>query len=145
MDIARQLVQEGSLASLIAVHLFLSLLSSVTINPSYNVPIFFFGIWAYNYRESTSPLKTFTGALGLSVVLDVVWLIARPALQESLSGFVTFMSIISLILKPVTLFAATRQLQERGDVLSAGNWTEAPGAFPGGYQNVRDGNAEEFA
>jgi hypothetical protein len=36
----------------------LSLLGAVASNPTYNIPIFFFGIWAYNNRESNAPIKT---------------------------------------------------------------------------------------
>lgn len=37
---------------------FLALLGSIASNPSYNIAIFFFGIWAYNNRDSNAPIKT---------------------------------------------------------------------------------------
>ncbi|CAO3661511.1 unnamed protein product [Rhizopus stolonifer] len=57
-----------------------------------------------------------------------------------------FTGISNPFLKPISIYAGIGELQERGDSIGAGNWAEAPGAFPsGGYQNVRDGDAGEFA
>ena len=43
---------------------FLALLGSIASNPSYNIAIFFFGIWAYNNRDSNAPIKT-VGVCGI--------------------------------------------------------------------------------
>jgi hypothetical protein len=78
MDSFQNTIQQANLASLLGLHLVklyrfevrkhiilkypifqgLSLLGAVASNPTYNIPIFFFGIWAYNNRESNSPIKT---------------------------------------------------------------------------------------
>ncbi|KAG1048200.1 hypothetical protein G6F46_011769 [Rhizopus delemar] len=148
MDIARQLIQQSNLASLLGLHLSLSLFGSIATNPTYNLPIFFFGTWAYNYRDSNSPLKTFTLILGLSVLLDLIWFYLHSGNPQGESGykFAIFFNTVSFIFKPISIYASMANLQERGDSISAGNWTEAPGAFPaGGYQNVRDGDNTDFA
>ncbi|EIE84587.1 hypothetical protein RO3G_09297 [Rhizopus delemar RA 99-880] len=148
MDIVRQLAQQSNLASLLGLHLTLSLFGAVASNPTYNIPIFFFGTWAYNYRESNAPLKTFTGVLGLSILLDLIWFYLHGGNPQGESGFgfAMFFNVISFIIKPMTVYTSVGSLQERGDPLGAGNWTEAPGAFPsGGYQDVRDADSAEFA
>ncbi|KAL7311700.1 hypothetical protein PS15m_009427 [Mucor circinelloides] len=148
MDALQNTVQQANLASLLGLHLGLSLFGAVASNPTYNIPIFFFGIWAYNYRESNSPLKTFTGVLGLSIFLDLIWLYLHGGnpQEESGFGFAKFFTIISLLVKPLSVYSGISNLRERGDTLNAGNWSDAPGAFPsGGYQNVRDGDSAEFA
>ncbi|KAL0076570.1 hypothetical protein J3Q64DRAFT_1852704 [Phycomyces blakesleeanus] len=144
MDNLQGIVQQANLATLLGVHLGLSLFGALASNPTYNIPIFFFGIWAFNYHESNTPIKTFTGALGLSIFLDVIWFILHGGNPggESGFGFAMTMNIISLLVKPVSVFAAVNTIQNRGDTLNAGNWAEAPGAFPGSYQPVRDG--EEY-
>ncbi|ORX52011.1 hypothetical protein DM01DRAFT_1384261 [Hesseltinella vesiculosa] len=148
MDSVQQFAQQTSLASLLGIHLGLSLFGAISTNPTYNIPIFFFGIWAYNYHESNSPIKTFTYVLSLSVFLDVVWFILHGSGRgqpESGFSFALIMNILSLIVKPVTILAAMTAIQNRGDSLhSVGGWAEAPGSFPGAYQTVRDGD-ENFA
>ncbi|KAG1470868.1 hypothetical protein G6F56_002441 [Rhizopus delemar] len=145
MDIVKQLVQQGNLASLLGLHLGLSLFGAIASNPTYNIPIFFFGTWAYNYRESSAPLKTFTGVLGLSVILDLIWFYLHGGNTQGESGFklAMFFNVISFIFKPISVYAGIGELQERGDSIGAGKTT---GALPsGGYQNVRDGDPGEFA
>ncbi|KAI8388123.1 uncharacterized protein BYT42DRAFT_559018 [Radiomyces spectabilis] len=146
METIQTFTQQTNLATLLGVHLGLSLFGALASNPTYNIPVFFFGIWAYNFRDSNAPLKTFTGVLALSILLDVVWFILHghnPA-QESGFVFVMIMNIISLLVKPISVFAAINTLQSRGDTFNAGSWSDAPGAFPGAYQPVRDGD-EAFA
>ncbi|KAI8390317.1 hypothetical protein BD560DRAFT_380625 [Blakeslea trispora] len=140
-------IQQTNLASLLGLHLGLSLLGAIATNPTYNIPIFFFGTWAYNNRDSTTPLKTFTGSLGLSIFLDLIWfyLHGSNALNESGFGLARFFNIISLFIKPFTVYSSINILKERGDSLNVGSWSDAPGAFPSsGYQNVRDGDSAEF-
>lgn len=36
-------------------------------------------------------------------------------------------------------------VEQRWTYVSLLGWSDAPGAFPGAYQTVRDGNNEEFA
>ncbi|KAI9356650.1 hypothetical protein BD770DRAFT_322788 [Pilaira anomala] len=148
MESFQNTVQQANLASLLGLHLGLSLLGAVASNPSYNIPIFFFGIWAYNNRESNSPIKTFTGVLAFSILLDLIWLYLHGSNPQGESGFgfAKFFNIISLIIKPISVYSGVNNLKERGDSISAGNWSDAPGAFPSGaYQNVRDGDSAEFA
>ncbi|KAI9300275.1 hypothetical protein BJ944DRAFT_273280 [Cunninghamella echinulata] len=146
MESIQRITQQTSLASLIALHLGLSLFGALASNPTYNIPIFFFGIWAFNNRETTSPIKTFTWVLSLSIVLDIFWFILHGGnpQNESGFGFAMIMNIISLIGKPVTVFSAINTIQSRGDTFSAGNF-DVPGSFPGAYQTVRDGDNDSFA
>lgn len=88
----------------------------------------------------------------MTIVLDVIWFILHGSpLQakdieiphESGFTFCMVMNIISLIGKPITVFTSINTIQSRGDTFTVGgNWSEAPGAFPGAYQTVRDGNEE---
>ncbi|KAI8885533.1 hypothetical protein K501DRAFT_215446 [Backusella circina FSU 941] len=148
MESVQNAIQQANLASLLGLHLALSLIGAIATNPTYNIPIFFFGIWAYNNHDSNTPMKTFTFALGLSVALDLIWfwLHGSNPQGESGFGFAKFFNVISLIVKPITVYTSVNNLQNRGESLSAGAWSNAPGAFPsGGYQNVRDGDSAEFA
>lgn len=75
MDTVQTLAQQTNLATLLGLHLVnygchgiygkliafqkgLSLFGSLASCPVYNLPIYFFGIWAYNYHESNAPIKT---------------------------------------------------------------------------------------
>ncbi|CAO3609671.1 unnamed protein product [Mucor hiemalis] len=149
MESFQNTIQQANLASLLGLHLGLSLLGAIASNPTYNIPIFFFGIWAYNNRELTAPIKTFTGALAVSIFLDLIWFYLHGGNPQGESGFgfAKFFNIISLVVKPISVYSGINVLKERGDSLGAGNWSDAPGAFPssGGYQNVRDGDSAEFA
>ncbi|KAI7870914.1 hypothetical protein BDF14DRAFT_1310680 [Spinellus fusiger] len=89
---------------------------------------------------SNTPIKTFTGVLSLSILLDIVWLMLHGGnpLGERGFAFATGMNILSLIVKPVSVLAAVNTIQGRGDTITVGGWSEAPGAFPGAYQTVRD-------
>ncbi|KAL1927412.1 hypothetical protein VTP01DRAFT_4041 [Rhizomucor pusillus] len=145
METVHSIAQQTNLATLLGLHLVFT--TTDTSCPVYNLPIYFFGIWAYNYHESNAPIKTFTGVLALSIVLDVVWfsLHGHNPYNESGFTFSMIMNIISLIGKPITVFAGINTIQSRGDTLHVGGWSEAPGAFPGAYQTVRDGNNEDYA
>ncbi|KAG2180561.1 hypothetical protein INT44_003565 [Umbelopsis vinacea] len=147
MDRLQEVAQQTSLTTLLSIHVLLALLGSIASNPSYNIAIFLFGIWAYNNRDSNAPIKTFTATLAFSVIIDIVWfsLHGHNPLDERGFGFALAMNIISLIGKPVTLFACVGALQSRGDSLSVGAWSEAPGAFPGSYERVREPDSEDFA
>ncbi|KAG2227444.1 hypothetical protein INT45_007469 [Circinella minor] len=147
METIQSFAQQTNLATLLGLHLGLSLFGSIATCPIYNLPIYFFGIWAYNYHDSNAPIKTFTGVLALSIILDVLWFILHGGGPHEESGFVfcMVMNIISLIGKPITVFAGINTIQSRGDSFQVGGWSEAPGAFPGAYQTVRDGNNDEFA
>ncbi|KAI7897972.1 uncharacterized protein BX663DRAFT_526636 [Cokeromyces recurvatus] len=148
MNSVQNIIQQANLASLLGLHLGLSLLGAVANNPTYNIPIFFFGIWAYNYRDSNSPLKTFTGVLAFSIFLDIIWFYLHGGNPQAESGFgfAKFFNVINLFVKPLTVYSGFINLKERGDSLNVGSWSDAPGAFPsGGYQNVRDGDSAEFA
>ncbi|KAI8065446.1 hypothetical protein BC940DRAFT_304114 [Gongronella butleri] len=145
MDSLQSFTQQTNLASLLGIHLGLSLFGALATNPTYNIPIFFFGIWAYNYHESNSPIKTFTYVLSLSVFLDVLWFILHSGHDESGFTFALVMNILSLVAKPITILTAITAIQNRGDSLNAvGGWSDAPGSFPGAYQTVRDGD-NDFA
>ncbi|KAG2174222.1 hypothetical protein INT43_004243 [Umbelopsis isabellina] len=147
MDRLQEVAQQTSLTTLLSLHLVLSLFGAIAHNPTYNIPIFFFGYWAFNFHDSNAPIKTFTAALALSIILDIVWfsLHGHNPSDERGFAFALAMNIISLIGKPVTLFASVGAIQNRGETLNVGGWSEAPGAFPGNYERVREPNNDEFA
>ncbi|KAJ4486147.1 hypothetical protein J3R30DRAFT_1460528 [Lentinula aciculospora] len=115
-------------------------------SPPYNLPIFLFGMYAQENADSAFlSLQTFTGLLAASVFYDVIWMIRHEQGQ-----FITFLTILLLLLKIPTFLAfglAARQrgaqfggLGIRGNDISGPTVWAMPGGFSStaGYQNVDD-------
>ncbi|KAF8640465.1 hypothetical protein AX17_000129 [Amanita inopinata Kibby_2008] len=82
----------------------LSLFSS----PPYNFPLFLFATYTQDNPEALQSLQIFTALLGASALFDVVWMI-----KNTQSGFITFLTIILLLLKIPTFFVFAGTVSER--------------------------------
>ncbi|KAH9982890.1 hypothetical protein BGW80DRAFT_1153757, partial [Lactifluus volemus] len=70
-------------------------------SPTYNLPIFLFGLYVQESQDATHrSLQTFSGLLGASALFDIIWLIRND--QGTLT---MLLSIFILILKAPTLLA----------------------------------------
>jgi len=78
-------------------------------SPSYNLPIFLFGMYAQENTESIQSLQTFTGLVGVSVVFDIIYMA-----QNQQNWFSRMITIFILILKLPTFFAFALALRQRG-------------------------------
>ncbi|KAH9950336.1 hypothetical protein B0H21DRAFT_819149 [Amylocystis lapponica] len=134
-------------SKLVLVETVLSFAVSAFDAPSYNLPIFLFGIYTQENSEA------FTALLGGSMVYDIVWMA-----KHSQHWFVHIISILLLLIKiPATLVFVVA-LQQRGTQFSSlgfhgsdlggatvwsmpGGFTSAGSNSRGGYQTV-DESAE---
>jgi len=137
--------------SLILAQTTIAFITAPFASPNYNFPLFLFGTYASERTESPDSLRLFSGLLGVSSVLDLIWVI-----RNHQNGFIRMLTIINLLLKAPTMFAVLNALRLRGDTFTsfasgqfAGgqNVWSMPGSFSGrdGYQNVSDGDIENQA
>jgi len=132
--------------TLIIAQAVIAFVTAPYVSPTYNFPLFLFGIYASERTESAESLRLFSGFLTLSVIFDIIWL----AKTRGQNGLIQALTIINLIVKVPTIFASLNTLRLRGDSFAsslAGNhfgsnqpvWS-MPGSFSGrdGYQNVDD-------
>jgi len=129
----------------------ISFINSAFTSPVYNFPLYLFSIYAYERENSNDSLRYATGMLGVSMILDFIWLL----ITSGQKGFNKAFSIILLILKAPTVLALLNLLRTRGagfnlgeaGSLSAGNtiWS-MPGGFgsSGGYQAVGGDRDEDL-
>ncbi|KZT65130.1 hypothetical protein DAEQUDRAFT_740828 [Daedalea quercina L-15889] len=140
----------------VAVETVLSAFTSPFVAPSYNLPIFLFGIYAQETAEAVESLKMFTYLVIGTIPLDIIWL-----WNHEQGWFMKLLTILILVLKvrdlqdftwfiPTIMVFATA-LQTRGssfsnfsglrggDVAGATVWS-MPGGFTSGgregYQTV---------
>jgi len=130
----------------------ISFINSVfNVSPSYNFPLYLYSIYAYERENSNDSLRYGTGLLGVSMILDFIWLLKTSGQH----GFSLALSIILLIIKAPTVLALLNHLRTRGagfgfgetGSLSGGNtiWS-MPGGFgasAGGYQAVGGDREDE--
>ncbi|CDO71564.1 hypothetical protein BN946_scf184911.g34 [Trametes cinnabarina] len=123
----------------------LSFITSGFSAPSYNLPIFLFGIYVQEASEAVQSMRAFTFLLGGSMFYDIIWMFSNTQ-----HWFIKFLSILLLLLKIPTTFAFVTAFQQRGgqfsglgfrgnDLSGATVWS-MPGGFTSGgrdgYQNV---------
>ncbi|KAF8311205.1 hypothetical protein DL93DRAFT_1507756 [Clavulina sp. PMI_390] len=135
--------------TLVVVHAVISFVSAPFLSPTYNFPLFLFGIYAADRTDSVESLRLFAGFVSASVVFDIIWL----AKTSGQNGLIMLLTILNLILKVPTVLACVNSLRMRGDSfassISAGQFGQfgasqpvwsMPGAFSGrdGYTNVDD-------
>jgi len=87
----------------------LSFVISPFKSPSYNLPIFLFGLYAQENTESVQSLQTFTGLLGVSTIFDIIYMA-----RHGQNWFTRMITIFILILKLPTFFAFALVLRQRG-------------------------------
>ncbi|PSS37740.1 hypothetical protein PHLCEN_2v433 [Hermanssonia centrifuga] len=137
-------------SKLVLVETFLSFVTCAFAAPSYNLPIFLFGIYAQESAEAVQSLKSFTLLLAGSIVLDIIWMA-----RNHQNWFIRTVTILTQILKVPTVLAFGAALRQRGaqfsgigfrgnDLSGATVWS-MPGGFTSfgtggreGYQNVDD-------
>jgi len=139
--------------SLVVVEAVLSFAVSPFTAPSYNLPLFLFGAYAQENSDSNQSLKLFTGLLGGSMLMDIIWLI-----RNEQNWFIRLLSVLILIFKAPTFFAFLSALRQRGEQfsglgvrggdLSGPTVWSMPGGFSGlgggrnGYDSVDDRDVE---
>jgi len=128
--------------NLVLVEAVLTFVTSPFSAPSYNLPVFLFGVYAQESAESNQPLRLFTGLLGGSVLLDIIWLA-----RNEQNWFIRLLSILVLILKAPTFLAFLTALRQRGEQFSgfgvrgadATVWT-----MPGGFSSLAGGGRDDY-
>ncbi|KAF9275938.1 hypothetical protein BGZ68_010363 [Mortierella alpina] len=136
-DILPQLIDFATqldLQRLIVIQTTLCLFAALRSVPVYNLPLLFFGLYAYQHHDSIEPLQQFAGFTAFSVLLDIVWFLLIPSF-----GFGEGLTIAVLLFKPMTIISALQLLKYRGDPFSplgAGmSWT---GLRSQGYDGTGD-------
>jgi len=139
-------LQQLDPSKLVLAETVLSFAISPFKSPSYNLPIFLFGIYAQENTEGVQSLQTFTGLVGVSTIFDIIYMA-----RHGQNWFTRTITIFILILKLPTFFAFAHALRQRGaqfsglgirggDLSGPTVWS-MPGGFTSGggregYQNV---------
>lgn len=139
-------LQQLDPSKLVIAETVLSFVISPFTSPTYNLPIFLFGIYAQENTEGVQSLQTFTGLMGVSFVFDIVFMA-----RNGQNWFTRMITILILILKIPTFFAFGIALRQRdsqfsglgigGSDLGGPTVWSMPGGFTSGggrdgYQNV---------
>ncbi|KAF9960336.1 hypothetical protein BGZ72_007277 [Mortierella alpina] len=99
-DILPQLIDFATqldLQRLIVIQTTLCLFAALRSVPVYNLPLLFFGLYAYQHHDSIEPLQQFAGFTAFSVLLDIVWFLLTPSF-----GFGEGLTIAVLLIKQVS-------------------------------------------
>ncbi|PVG00696.1 hypothetical protein CPB86DRAFT_754144 [Serendipita vermifera] len=116
-------------ASLTLLHSGVAFVCSPFTSPSYNLPIFLFGIWSLQVTDTYEPLRIFSGFVGTSILFDIIWLsIYEPA------TLIKVILVLNLLLKIPTFLSLMVALKHRGDRFGAS--LPGPGEFPSHTQTV---------
>ncbi|GJJ70016.1 hypothetical protein EMPS_02365 [Entomortierella parvispora] len=147
-DFLPQLIEFATqldLQRLIVFQTILSLFGGIRTVPSYNIPLLFFGLYAYQHHDSSEPLQQFAGFTAFSILLDIVWCLLSPGI-----GFGEGLTIAVLLIKPMTIISSLQLLKYRGDPFSSlgggGSWQGHRGNGLGGisgYQTLGDAMDDE--
>ncbi|CAD6582221.1 MAG: hypothetical protein TREMPRED_003239 [Tremellales sp. Tagirdzhanova-0007] len=113
-----------------AASLSLITASSIT-GGNYNFPLMLFGIVAYEMRSSNNPFRQFLSLTVFTAVFDLFALFTHP-----LSGLITLVTFLLVILKLPIFFSCLAQLRERGGDLQFGQ-----GSF--GFQGLGAGRGPQ--
>ncbi|EJD47776.1 hypothetical protein AURDEDRAFT_102466 [Auricularia subglabra TFB-10046 SS5] len=116
--------------NLVLLQTGLTLATAAGKSPSYNFPLFLYGLYAHERADSSESLRTFTGMLGASVLLDIIWL----ASTSGVHGLVKAVVVLVLLLKVPTVWATMNTLRARGDQFGPlGLRTDTVWSMPGGF------------
>jgi len=102
-------LQQLDPSKLVLAETVLSFAISPFKSPSYNLPIFLFGIYAQEIPEGVQSLQIFTGLMGVSAIFDIIYMA-----RHGQSWFTRMITIFILILKLPTFFALALALRQRG-------------------------------
>ncbi|KAF9913366.1 hypothetical protein EC991_000128 [Linnemannia zychae] len=141
IDFASQL----DLQRVIVLQTTICLFAAIRSVPAYNIPLLFFGLYAYEHHDSVDPLQQFAGFTAFSILLDIVWCLLSPGI-----GFGEGLTIAALLLKPVSIISALQLLKYRGDPFSnlgeGLNWSgQRSHGYGNGsaYQTLAEGMEDE--
>ncbi|KAF5370239.1 hypothetical protein D9615_010071 [Tricholomella constricta] len=125
-------VQSLDPSKLVLAETVLSFAVSPFAAPPYNLAIFLFGTYVQENTEAVHSLQTFTGLLGASTILDVVWM-----LNNDQNGFVKLLTVVILLLKIPTFLAFGISLRQRGTSFGGLGGADLSGptvwSMPGGF------------
>ncbi|OCH96161.1 hypothetical protein OBBRIDRAFT_702173, partial [Obba rivulosa] len=96
-------------SKLVLAETALAFVTSAFAAPTYNLPIFLFGIYAQESPEAVQSMKIFMQLLAGSFVYDIVWMA-----RNRQSWFIRLVTILVLILKIPTALAFFTALRQRG-------------------------------
>ncbi|KAF8506706.1 hypothetical protein F5888DRAFT_1644641 [Russula emetica] len=97
-------------SKLILAETLLSFIITPYTAPSYNFPLFLFGLYVQESQEAAPRLlQVFAGYLGASALFDIIWLI-----QNHQTVVIRLISILVLLLKVPTFVAFAGTLSSRG-------------------------------
>jgi len=136
-----EFVQNLEPGNLVLIETVLSFAISPFSAPSYNLPLFLFGVYAQESAESNQSLKLFTGLLGGSGLLDIIWLI-----RNEQNWFIRLLSIVILLFKGPTFFSFLTALRQRGEQFAVpgirGGDLSGPTVWsmPGGFSSFAGGH-----
>ncbi|KIO30824.1 hypothetical protein M407DRAFT_242056 [Tulasnella calospora MUT 4182] len=134
-------------SALVLIQTSLAFITAPFTSPTYNFPLFLYGIYAAENKESSEPLRLFSALVGLSVLFDFIWLF-----RHEYNGLIGFIIVIAMLGKIPTFYSILITLRHRGltfgsvlgrgveDPMAAQNtvWS-MPGGLGGpkaGYQNI---------
>ncbi|WAR54100.1 hypothetical protein PtB15_3B610 [Puccinia triticina] len=118
MDLSSNL----DLHRIVFVQVGLSTLASVSVSPSYNLPIHLYGLYNIdNEVDNPTPgvlegLRQYCILLVLTAVLDLFWMYNW---SSSTSGIPFMLILIGLIIKPISLLTCLNQLNRNGQGLGS--------------------------
>ncbi|KAF8078615.1 hypothetical protein FPV67DRAFT_66257 [Lyophyllum atratum] len=125
-------VQNLDPSKLVLAETVLSFAVSPFTAPPYNLAIFLFGTYVQENTEAVHSLQTFTGLLGASTIIDVVWM-----LKHEQHGFIKLLTVLILLLKIPTFLAFGVALRQRGTHLGGLGGSDLSGptvwSMPGGF------------
>lgn len=102
---------------LVKIQTCIALASSLSlITPAYNFPLFLFGLFAVQAppNDQYGPLTQFTTLTAASIIIDVIWFSLNAPAQSGSAVFAIIISIVGLVLKPVTLLRLLQTLRNYG-------------------------------
>ncbi|KAG8911380.1 hypothetical protein FRC01_005736, partial [Tulasnella sp. 417] len=79
-------------SALVLIQTSLAFITAPFTSPTYNFPLFLFGIYATENKESSEPLRLFSALVGLSVLFDFIWL-----LRHDYNGLIGFIIVIAML------------------------------------------------
>ncbi|KAG0204411.1 hypothetical protein BGX28_003627 [Mortierella sp. GBA30] len=141
-DILPQLVDFATqldLQRIIVAQTTLCLFAALRSVPVYNLPLLFFGIYAYQHHDSIEPLQQFAGFTAFSILLDIVWFLLTPGF-----GFGEGMTVAVLLFKPLTIISALQLLKYRGDPFSPLGAVGAGMSWTGLRSQGYDGTGDRY-
>ncbi|EPQ60816.1 hypothetical protein GLOTRDRAFT_135431 [Gloeophyllum trabeum ATCC 11539] len=122
-------------------------------SPSYNLPIFLFGIYAQEQSEATQSMKAVTGFIGVSALFDLIFLFSNGEAR----WWSKLLVFLIMLLKLPTFVAFGAALRQRGAQFSGlgnnfngntvwsmpGGFTSLSGGARDGYESVDDASVNK--